>query len=111
MKKTMTLQVFADPGHGWARFPLARLVDLGIADEITPYSYVRGRYAYLEQDCDLATLVKALYNRGYEVKYKTHHTDRTSKIRGYDRYQGVKVVEAINDPLDDFNYVGSRHHY
>ena len=97
MKNSMTIMVYEDPGHGWARFPLSRLVDLGIADQITPYSYVRGRYAYLEQDCDLATLVKALYNRGYEVKYKTHHTDHTSKIRGYDRYQGAKVVEAIND--------------
>jgi hypothetical protein len=36
--KEIKIKVFGDPGHAWARFPKARLVKLGIADKITPYS-------------------------------------------------------------------------
>ena len=37
MTKKISIKVFGDPGHAWARFPKARLVSLGIADKITPY--------------------------------------------------------------------------
>ena len=84
--KTITLQVFADPGHAWARFPKARLIKLGIADKITSYSYERNGQAFLEEDCDLGTLMQALKARGYEVKFRESHTNRSSKIRGYSSY-------------------------
>jgi hypothetical protein len=41
-----------DPGHGWLRVPLADIVALGLEDQLTPYSYIKGHYAYLEEDCD-----------------------------------------------------------
>ena len=84
--KTITLQVFADPGHAWARFPKARLIKLGIADKITSFSYERNGQAFLEEDCDLNILVGALKARGYEVKFRESHTNRSSKIRGYSSY-------------------------
>lgn len=87
MNKTITLQSFSDPGHGWVRFPKSRLVKLGIADKITPYSYQRGENAFLEEDCDLSLLVTTLRERGYEVKFKGTSSNRQSKIRGYDRYR------------------------
>jgi N-acetyl-anhydromuramyl-L-alanine amidase AmpD len=87
MARKITLQVFADPGHAWARFPKARLQALGIADKVSTYSYQRGQYAFLEEDCDLSLLIKALRERGYEVKFKEAHTNRQSKIRGYDHYR------------------------
>jgi hypothetical protein len=52
------------PGHAWARFPKARLVKLGIADKITPYSYQNGTNAFLEEDCDLSTLLAVLKAKG-----------------------------------------------
>lgn len=89
--KTITLQVFEDPGHGWARFPKARLAAMGIADKISSYSYQRGQYAFLEEDCDLTVLCNALRDRGYEIKFKCAHTDRQSKIRGYHHYQTLET--------------------
>ena len=88
MTKTTTIQIFADPGHAWARVPKARLVRLGIADKISTYSYMNGTNAFLEEDCDLSVLIAALKERGYEIKFKEGHTNRSSKIRSYDSYRG-----------------------
>ena len=47
MAKKISIKVFADPGHAWARFPKAKLVSLGIADKISTYSYMNGANAFL----------------------------------------------------------------
>ena len=88
MTKKISIKVFADPGHAWARFPKAKLVKLGIADKISPYSYQNGTNAFLEEDCDLSTLITALRESGYtDIKFKESHTDKRSKIRGFCTYQ------------------------
>ena len=87
MSKSIKIKVFADPGHAWARFPKARLVKLGIADKISSYSYQNGTNAFLEEDCDLSTLMTALKAKGYTVKFDESHSNRQSKIRGYNSYK------------------------
>ena len=87
MSKEITITVFGDSGHAWARFPKARLAKLGIADKITAYSYQNGANAFLEEDCDLSTLISALKTRGYAIKFNESFTNRQSKIRGYATYQ------------------------
>lgn len=87
MAKKISIKVFADPGHAWARFPKAKLVSLGIADKITHYSYQKGTNVFLEEDCDLSSLVTALKDRGYEIKFNESHTNRQSKIRSYNTYR------------------------
>lgn len=86
MTKQITLTYFSDPGHGWVRIPKARLVKLGIAEKISPFSYQRGTNAFVEEDGDLSTLVDALKAQGYEVKFKGNSSNRTSKIRNYNSY-------------------------
>jgi hypothetical protein len=87
MAKKISIKVFADPGHAWARFPKAKLVQLGIADKISPYSYMNGANAFLEEDCDLSVLVVALRDRGYEIKFNESHANKQSKIRNYSTYR------------------------
>jgi hypothetical protein len=87
MTKKISIKVFADPGHAWARFPKARLLTLGIADKISTYSYMNGSNAFLEEDCDLSVLISALRVRGYEIKFNESHTNRQSKIRNYSTYK------------------------
>jgi hypothetical protein len=89
MTKKISIKVFADPGHAWARFPKAKLVSLGIADKISTYSYMNGSNAFLEEDCDLSTLIGALRERGYEIKFNESHTNKQSKIRSYNTYRMV----------------------
>lgn len=51
----------SDPGHGWLLVPLAELVALGIANKITPYSYIdrEGAWCALEEDCDVLKFLRA----------------------------------------------------
>ena len=95
--KSLKLRIFADPGHAWCRFPLARLEALGIADKISAYSYQNGINAFLEEDYDLGILVQALQDRGYECRFHSTSTGtKSSKIRSYAPYS-YKAVEPSND--------------
>ena len=87
MTKKVSIKVFGDPGHAWARVAKSKLVSLGIADKISTYSYMNGSNAFLEEDCDLSILISALRVRGYEIKFNISHTNRQSKIRNYSTYK------------------------
>lgn len=82
----MTLDFYEDPGHGWLAVPLELLDRLGLVDRVSPYSYLRGRLAHLEEDCDYALFAAAMRERGLVFHVKHHHTDNRSKIRGYASY-------------------------
>jgi hypothetical protein len=49
----------SDPGHGWLRVPLKDIAALRIEEDISPYSFIDGRYAYLEEDCDYTIFINA----------------------------------------------------
>ena len=83
----MKLHFYSDPGHGWVKVSKGLLFRLGILEDITPYSYQRGEYAYLEEDCDAGTLVEALKAAKVEFEFVMHTTDRQSKLRGYEGYR------------------------
>jgi len=53
------LTFISDPGHGWLRVPLADIAALGIEGDISEYSFIDGRFAYLEEDCDYGRFVAA----------------------------------------------------
>jgi hypothetical protein len=79
--------VYADPGHAWAKVPFKVLYALGIAEKISSYSYVRNGYAYLEEDCDLSTFIVAFREKtGLDPKFMESWTNKYSKIRGYNSY-------------------------
>jgi hypothetical protein len=81
-----TIQVFGDGGHAWAKVKRSELIDLNIAQYISVYSYERGEYVYLEEDCDLNSYVDALKNKGIAFKFKEKYSNKSSKIRNYNRY-------------------------
>ena len=85
-EKLITLKFYADPGHGWVAVKRKLLDELGIADKISLYSYQKGQTAYLEEDMDLDTLLKALGERGIGVRLEEKHTNRYSPIRNYMRF-------------------------
>ena len=83
-----SITIYTDPSHGWAKVSLIELSRLNIIDKISTYSYIhkKGLYAYLEEDCDLSTYIKALDDQGIKFKFIEKHTDKSSKIRSYSRY-------------------------
>lgn len=95
-QKTFTCIYYTDPGHGWFKVKRSVLHNLGIADQITAYSYQRGEYVYLEEDCDLSTLCMALNQRNTRIKFVEKHADRESRIRSYECYKPFNTV-AVSD--------------
>lgn len=86
--KTKKFDSIIDPGHGWLKVPCKLLCELGITKNITPFSYVKGEYAYLEEDCDMSTFMNAMREQrpDTEIKQRTRHADRPSRVRNYPVY-------------------------
>lgn len=82
----MKIKFYSDPGHGWGAVKRKVLDELGIAHKITAYSYQKGGTVYLEEDCDLPTLVTALATKGVIIAYEEKHTENRHPIRSYDRF-------------------------
>jgi len=59
------LTFISDPGHGWLKVPLTEIVALGLETQISVYSYIEGRYAYLEEDCDCPRYLEARAAQGH----------------------------------------------
>lgn len=100
-QKTFTCIYYTDPGHGWFKVKRSVLHNLGIADKITPYSYQRGEYVYLEEDCDAFELHQALKQNGTTLRVVEKHTDRDSRIRSYERYKPFTVVDIQTLAVSD----------
>lgn len=86
-KKVKKLMMFEDPGHGWCRVRRAEKLFQKVAKDITSFSYQRGDYVYLEEDCDLGLYYKACVEAGYEIEWVYNVArERMSKIRNYQPY-------------------------
>ena len=78
---------YADAGHGWLAVKTAELHDLGIFDQITLYSYIKGQTTMLEEDYDMYLFSKAYeakYNKSPEINYR--NVGNVSPIRSYERF-------------------------
>jgi hypothetical protein len=100
MARSLTLNFYTDPGHGWAKVNKKVLIDLGIAEQISAYSYQRGDFAYLEEDWDLGQFMSAAHAAGIEIKLKQFNCrERSSKIRSYRPYRTDTQAAAWEDAL------------
>lgn len=86
MKKTFSILLYTDPGHGWGKVKRSVLTSLGLADKISSYSYQYNDNVYLEEDCDLGLLLQRLHDDGVAVKFTIKNTNNLSRIRSYERY-------------------------
>jgi len=109
----MTIVKYSDPGHGWYRVPRKKLIELNIADKITPYSYQYGDKVYLEEDQDMTTFLTAYFkgdipSKWWElIKLVDNHTNRESKVRTYSPYSprvAPKLVEGMRFKLYGHTY-------
>lgn len=78
---------YNDPGHGWMAVKRQELIDLGILNKISAYSYQRGQTVYLEEDCDASLFITTKKARGEAVNIKDQHTNNNSPIRSYESFQ------------------------
>lgn len=81
----------SDPGHAWLAVKLSELDMLDIRSEISVYSYVKGKTAYLEEDCDAGKFVTAMQAKGIQVEVKQGARRERSPIRYFKSYSPEAV--------------------
>jgi hypothetical protein len=85
--KTFTIVVYNDPSHAWGKVKRKVLDNLGIAQQVSSYSYQYKDNVYLEEDADLSLVCRhLLLNTDVQIKFVEKHSDRDSRIRSYERY-------------------------
>jgi hypothetical protein len=89
-----------DPGHGWLEVKYSELKDLGIADKISSYSYIKDDAVYLEEDCDAAVYLDAIKSKGNEIEFiELNEPVNYHKIRNYKSYNMVYHPNQFKDAL------------
>jgi len=96
----MRYTLHEDPGHGWLEVPIRELAALGIEDKITGYSFIYGESAFLEEDCDLATFIRAAWgdferaNRVFNNPglVRTQYWRDSAPCRGFRRFPRVSIA-------------------
>jgi hypothetical protein len=77
-------QAFHDPGHSWLRVKRSELAELGLLKSVTPFSYEKGEWVYLEEDCDAGLFIDAMKAKGTDLVIMPSHCERCeSRIRTY----------------------------
>jgi hypothetical protein len=88
-----TFTYFTDPGHGWLRVSRAHLEALHLEHAITPYSYARGKWVYLEEDCDAPAFIAAARATGWIFTIKHRNSAHNySTIRTYYNYSPERAA-------------------
>jgi hypothetical protein len=87
--QTQTLTFFHDPGHGWLQVPLTLVVDAGVSQDISLYSYTDKKFAYLEEDLDMTIFLNAAKEMGMEFTIEDQYQDPTP-IRDMRPYQDYR---------------------
>jgi len=67
----------SDPGHGWLEVTRAELETLDLLDKISRYSYQRGGFVYLEEDCDAHLFAEAKKARGEPLEVRDEYQANT----------------------------------
>lgn len=84
--KTLKLTYYTDAGHGWLKVNRAELDALGISDKVSAYSYQKGDFAYLEEDCDASLFMDAAKAAGWTLNMIGKNCANYSTIRQFERF-------------------------
>ena len=90
---------FNDAGHGWLRVKISELKKLNISDKISSCSYIKGNYAYLEEDCDYSIFLFAKCKTENEIREFVKNikivNSNDSAIRNYSTYKNHTDEEVV----------------
>ena len=81
---------YHDPGHGWLRVLKTEIEP--IKDKISHYSYMNGKYVYLEEDSDAAIFLRHKFGNIFDAKsyIKEKYVENTA-IRNYVSYSAEAI--------------------
>lgn len=96
MSQEVIIKFYTDPGHGWAAVKLATAEKLGILKNVSPYSYIKGKTIYLEEDGDLSLYCKSIIENGNTFTFDRKHTDARHPIRSYSSATQENIFKLIS---------------
>jgi len=83
----LVINFYADTGHGWGKVENSLLKQLGIDKDISRYSFTKGDFAYLEEDCDLPKFCQKITSLGITFSFIENVDEyHESSIRHYKSY-------------------------
>lgn len=91
--KSIRISYYHDPSHGWYRVSNKALRELGIADQISAFSYTNGASAYLEEDSDAGLLFDTLLDFGIVPTIHRCKQETRSRVRAFRSYQSARSAE------------------
>ena len=93
---------YEDGGHSWLEVAKAELKEMGILDKITAFSYEKGTYLYLEEDCDLGTFLQAKFN------YTEYNPEVAPKIKNFFEQQTHRIYHDQSPVRNYKHYTGGK---
>ena len=87
---------YSDPGHGWLAVSFKNFFAVGAKlEDVSNFSYARGKTLYLEEDCDAGVFIKAFREKmGTDPVFFEKFHERTA-IRSYQPLFFIGVRENI----------------
>ena len=85
----VTKYFHADNEHGWLAVKSKEIVELGLTDTITDFSYAKGKTVYLEEDKDAQVFLSTAKAKGIDIEVKNAKVVKRSNIRGFQRFSDV----------------------
>ena len=87
-KQELRIPYHRDLGHGWLEVKISLLKELGIENQITPFSYLdtSGEIAFLEEDVDATLFMKRIKQEKRPYKFLRIDNGETSFIRSLKHY-------------------------
>ena len=86
--RNRTFHFYSDASHGWLKVPIKLIKELNLETKISPFSYKKGDFGYLEEDLDAPLLLAALKKKGVGYKIVPHWGSKRSRIRNYSSWGG-----------------------
>jgi hypothetical protein len=105
LKNRRPFTYIEDPGHGWLLVTFDELDFLGLADDISPYSFMRDNgFVYLEEDRDAVMFVRKYEARYGNFEYQTKHR-HSAECRNYKSYDPVMARHNNNQIVKAYDTV------
>lgn len=84
----LSFNFHSDAGHGWLAVKICLVRELGLATDISLFSYMQGKTAYLEEDGDAPKFIKAFTEKfGFAPAIKELESKNYSPIRSFNRFK------------------------
>lgn len=85
MTKSITLNKYNDPGHGWYALPIGLITKLKL--DLSMYSKVtcnrKGTVLFFEEDCEFKPIIEQLQKNNIKINIKEFHCNKQSKVRNF----------------------------